>query len=221
MKVIVFGSTGGTGRAVITAALAAKHQVTAFARTPAKLPAQNGLSIVQGDAMNPDDVAPTLVGQDAVILSLGNSQNAFAMKFGVRRTTPRDICAAGTANILQSLPATIPLIVVGAFGTGDTRPQLPLMFKIFYRLILKEQMADKEYQDVILKSSSALYTLIQPVALTDKPATGTWTATLDGTYGKPEVARTDLAAYIIARLAEGNPTRKTITFSGQLSHPGR
>ncbi|SEN91521.1 hypothetical protein SAMN04488003_1701 [Loktanella fryxellensis] len=47
------------------------------------------------------------------------------------------------------------------------------MFRIFYRLFLREQMADKEKQDAVLKASEANYTLIQPVALTDKPGTGT------------------------------------------------
>nr|WP_245731751.1 NAD(P)H-binding protein [Loktanella fryxellensis] len=66
-----------------------------------------------------------------------------------------------------------PILVVGAFGTGNTREQLSLMFRIFYRLFLREQMADKEKQDAVLKASEANYTLIQPVALTDKPGTGT------------------------------------------------
>jgi uncharacterized protein YbjT (DUF2867 family) len=38
MKIIVFGSTGGTGLATLAALVAAGHQVTAFARDPSKLP---------------------------------------------------------------------------------------------------------------------------------------------------------------------------------------
>ena len=196
MKLIVFGATGGTGRAVISEAIAANHTVTAFARDAGHVTVAEGLNVVEGDAMSVSDVASALAGQQAVVISLGNSQNAFAMTFGALRTTPADICEVGTRNILQELPpdSNIPVIVVGAFGTGDTRIKLPLMFKIFYRLVLREQMADKEKQVAVRKASSARYTLVQPLALTDKPAARSWTATLDGTYGKSEVSRSDLAS---------------------------
>jgi hypothetical protein len=126
------------------------------------------------------------------------------------------VCEVGTRNILAALPRDrdIPVIVVGAFGTGDTAKNLPFMFKIFYRLFLREQMADKEKQDLVLKASTANYTLIQPVALTDKPGTGSWTASLDGSYGKTEVSRADLAAFIVQRLKDSGDRSETITFSG-------
>ena len=37
MKLIIFGSTGSTGRQVVTQALEQGHDVTAFARSPEKL----------------------------------------------------------------------------------------------------------------------------------------------------------------------------------------
>jgi len=218
MRVVVFGATGGTGRAFIASALAAGHDVTAFARNAGRIVPTKGLAVIEGDAMIAASVAPALSGQDAVVISLGNSQNAFALRFGARRTTARDICEAGTRNILQSLPAgsPVPVVVVGAFGTGDTRQNLPFMFKLFYQLFLREQMADKEKQDLVLKTSDAHYSLIQPVALTDRPGLGTWTASRDGTFGKSEVSRDDLAAFILSRLVvgDGAPRGETITFSG-------
>ncbi len=216
MRIVVFGATGGTGRAVIKEALGSDHVVTAFARDASKVPAAERLTVVQGDVMNTSDVVPVLVRQDAVVVSLGNSQNPFAMLLGGRRTTPGDVCEVGTGHILDALPkdSQTPILVVGAFGTGDTREQLPLMFKIFYRLFLREQMADKEKQDAVLKASEANYILIQPVALTDKPGTGTWTASNDGTIGKPEVARSDLARYLLTLCADGTASRETVSFSG-------
>jgi uncharacterized protein YbjT (DUF2867 family) len=214
MRVVVFGATGGTGRAVISGALAAGHEVTAFARNADRIAPLKGLTVINGDAMDAAQVAPALAGQDAVVISLGNSQNAFGLLFGARRTTPPDICEIGTRNILNALPQGVRVIVVGAFGTGDTRANLPFMFKLFYKLILREQMADKERQDLVLKASGAAYTLVQPVALTDKPGVGKWTATMDGTFGKAEVSRADLAGYIIASLVDGSGRSGTVTFSG-------
>jgi len=88
------------------------------------------------------------------------------------------------------------------------------MFKLFYRLVLREQIADKERQEALLRASNANYVVIQPVALTNKPASGKWTATLDGTLGGSEVSRHDLAAVILSELTAKTHTRKTISLSG-------
>jgi putative NADH-flavin reductase len=216
MRIALIGATGGTGRAVIERALQAGHEVKALARDVEKLPPEDGLTVLEGDAMVAEDVARTLADTDAVVVALGNSQNAFALLFGARRTTPRDICEAGTRNILKALGDRDdrPVVVVSAFGVGDTRENLPLMFKLFYRLFLREQIADKERQEALLKASDANFVLIQPVALTDKPASGKWTATLDGTLGGSEVSRHDLAAVILSRLITNTDTRQTISISG-------
>ncbi|MBC7740488.1 MAG: NAD(P)H-binding protein [Candidatus Saccharibacteria bacterium] len=217
MKVIVFGATGGTGRAVTKRALAAGHSVTAFVRDTGKMSPAPGLRIIQGDAMVAGDVAAALVGQEAVVITLGNSQNAFGLLFGARRTTPRDVCAVGTHNILSGLSPGIqvPLIVVSAFGIGETRDKLPFMFKLFYRLFLREQMADKEKQEAVLKASGAAHVIVQPVALTDKAPTGIWTATRDGTLGQSDVSRGDLAGFLLSVLESGSQSGETISFSGK------
>jgi putative NADH-flavin reductase len=216
MRIALFGATGGTGRAVIDRALQAGHQVKALARHADKLVPRDGLTVLQGDAMVAEDVTRTLASTDAVVVALGNSQNAFALLFGARRTTPRDICEAGTRNILAALGdgEDRSVVVVSAFGVGATRDKLPLMFKLFYRLLLREQIADKERQEALLRASNANYVVIQPVALTDKPASGKWTATLDGTLGGSEVSRHDLAAVVLSELTAKTHTRQIISLSG-------
>ena len=224
MRLAVFGATGGTGRAMIQAALGHGHEVTAFARAAGKVPPAPGLRVIQGDATRRVDVAAAIDGQDAVVVSLGNSQNPFARMVGVRRTTPRDVCEVGTRHILEALAEgqaagqAVRLIIIGAFGTGATLPQLSFMFKMFYRLVLRKQMADKERQVAVLEASTAPYTLIQPLALTDKAAAGRWTATRDGSYGAVEVSRLDLAQFVMQHLESGADTGadtgEVITFSG-------
>lgn len=218
MKIIVFGATGGTGRAVIKQALAAGHEVTAFVRDRRKLNEETGLKIIEGDAMVLGHVNAAVQGQEAIVVSLGNSQNAFGLLLGARRTTPRTICETGTRNILDSLSEGLhlPMVVISAFGVGDTRDKLPFMFKLFYRLFLREQIADKERQDALLNASKANFVMIQPAALTDAPATGKWTASRDGSLGKSEVSRSDLADFIVSELEHPQHTRQTITFSGAL-----
>ncbi|UCF89606.1 MAG: NAD(P)H-binding protein, partial [bacterium] len=57
MKLIVFGSTGPTGRQVVTQALELEHDVTAFARSPEKLELKHEkLQVIKGDVLDLDSV---------------------------------------------------------------------------------------------------------------------------------------------------------------------
>ncbi len=216
MKVIVFGSTGGTGRAALRALAAAGHQATAFARDPAKLSGIASIKTVRGDVMQPADVAGAVPGHDMVVVSLGNSQNPFAMMLGAQRTTAPNVCEAGTRHIVSTMQAAAieRLVVVTAFGIGDTRSRLPFAFKLFYRIVLREHMADKEKQEALVKASGLDWTLVQPVGLTDGPATGTWLADTGGTIRRQQISRADVAAFLVT-LVDGDPcSRSTVALSG-------
>ena len=61
MKLLIFGSTGGTGRHILEQALEQVHTVTAFLRDPSKLSLQHpNLKTFQGDVMNPDSLVPAI-----------------------------------------------------------------------------------------------------------------------------------------------------------------
>lgn len=125
-----------------------------------------------GDAMRAGDVRRAVAGQDAVVVAPGSSQDAFALRLGARRTTPRDVCEVGTRPLLEALPegGSMPFVVAGAFGVGKTRAQLPFAFEAFYRYVLREQISDKERREALPKASDTDYVLVRPVALTDAPA---------------------------------------------------
>jgi uncharacterized protein YbjT (DUF2867 family) len=216
MNIIVFGPTGGTGRAIVAKLLADGHMVTAFARDPSKLSPMPGLTIVKGDAMSAADVKRAIPGHDAVVISLGNPQLALAISLGARRTTPADICETGTRNIAAALGpgSEARLLAVTAFGVGDTRDKMPLMFKIFSQLLLREAMADKERQEAVLKASGLDYVLVQPVGLTDAPATGDWVASARGETRNMRISRKDVAAFIADEIANPLYHRQTVALSG-------
>jgi len=216
MNIIVFGATGGTGRAVTQLLLAQGHTVTVFARRPAALSDAPGQRIVAGDAMNAEQVAAAVVGHDAVVVSLGNSQDPFAKMFGARRTTPANICEVGTRHIIAAMkPCGIRrLLLVSAFGVGDTRARASWLNRLFFRLVLREHMADKALQEAVVKASAADWTLVQPVALVDKPILGQWTASQVGAIGGSMISRTDLAAFIAQELVRPQHLGMTVTLSG-------
>jgi putative NADH-flavin reductase len=69
---LIVGATGGTGQQIVRQGLEAGHDVTAFVRSPAKLPQHPRLHVVTGSL--PDDeagFAEAARDKDAVISALG------------------------------------------------------------------------------------------------------------------------------------------------------
>ncbi len=216
MSVTVFGASGGTGKALIRMALAKGERVKAFVRDTASVEPHERLLIVQGDATDGAAVARTIAADDLVAVSLGNSQSPFKRLFGAARTTTPDICEVGTRNVIEAMASAGArrLVVVSAFGIGDTRDKASWLVKLFYRLLLREQMADKERQEPLVKASRLDWTIVQPVALTDGPPTGRWLASRTGQTSSPEISRADVAAFIVEELLKPGYRGATVTLSG-------
>ena len=88
-KVLVVGATGGTGRATIDALVKRGHRVTAFSRHAESLEnSSDRVTLLNGDATNPDDVERAVAGPDAVIITLGITENPLRVRlFGAARTS--------------------------------------------------------------------------------------------------------------------------------------
>src|SRR5207244_13658355 len=72
MKLLIFGASGATGRALVSAALAEGHMVTAFVRTPGKLAiSHQHLKVIVGDVADRQAVERAVAGHDAVLSCLG------------------------------------------------------------------------------------------------------------------------------------------------------
>ncbi len=84
MKLLIFGATGGTGRALIEQALQQGHNVTAFARNPAKVTIKHErLKIAQGNIFDRHAVDAAVAGQEAVLCALGNRFNWLALVLAI------------------------------------------------------------------------------------------------------------------------------------------
>ena len=93
MKLLIFGSTGGTGRELLKQALEQGHNVTAYARNPAKMSdiEHANMQVIRGDVLDPATVESAVPGQDAVLSTIGA---------GAGRTTLRE---DGTRNIIEAM----------------------------------------------------------------------------------------------------------------------
>src|SRR5215510_7732780 len=115
MKLTVFGATGGTGKQVVSQALAAGHEVLAVVRDSCRLavPAHAGLDVAVADVLDPAAIGDLVAGRDAVISTVGPSRRPEE-----KNTRAAPVCSASARSITAAMRATGTgrLVVVSASG---------------------------------------------------------------------------------------------------------
>ena len=208
MKLIIFGSTGPTGRQVVTQALEQGHEVTAFARSPEKLDQKHEkLQVIKGDVLDFASVESAIQGQDVVLCTLG--------------MPPRDksnLRANGANNIIHAMEKTgvKRLICQSSDGVGDSRDTLPFFMKyLIVPFMLRRAFADHEIQENYIKESQLDWIIARPVALTDGEHTGTYQSdyTADNKTVTFKISRADTADFMLKQLTDNNYLHRTPSIS--------
>jgi putative NADH-flavin reductase len=217
MKVIVFGATGGTGRATVRELLEGGHEVTAFSRHADQLgPASERLRLLSGDVLRTEDVERAVSGQDAVVVALGVNDNPLKVRLLHRSRTPTHVCSGGTRNIIQAMhhQKVRKLVVVSAYGVGETRDELPWFFKLAYRLLLKEQISDKERQEQLVRNSDLDWILVQPVGLTNELPREDVLASPTGEVRHHTVSRRNVGRFLASVVPGDRFLHQSVALSG-------
>lgn len=203
MKIAVFGANGPTGRLVVRQALDAGHDVTAFVRDAATFDLKHErLRTLVGDTLRDDaKVADAIRGQDVVVSALGR-RRSFKSE-NLIRLSLQSIVSAMERNGVRRL------IVVSAFGVGDSRRDVPLVPRIMHRLLLGDIFADKKAAEDDLRRSSVDWIVAYPVLLTDGPLTGRYRVgeRLE-LSGMPKISRADVAHFVLSQLEARDYVRK-------------
>ncbi len=204
MKLLIFGSTGGTGRELLKQALEQGYRVTACARNPAKIEdiKHASLQVIRGDVLDPAFVESAVAGQEAVLSTIGA---------GAERTTLREL---GTRNIIAAMEKTgvRRLVCQSSLGVGDSRANLTFFAKhIIVSIILRYAFADHERQEAAVRQSSLDWTIVRPPHLTNGPRTGAYRhgfSTTD-TRIKSKISRADVADFMLKQLVDGTYVHQT------------
>lgn len=195
MKLIVFGATGRTGHLVVEQALAAGHEVTAFARRPSAVTIQHPrLEVIQGDVLDLSTFAPAIAGKNAVISTLGGALRA-----------PTTLYSTGIANIVRAMQE-VSLRRLVSLSAITLDPGL-FFRRLVTRLILwplnGNGYADMARMEAELRKSQLEWTVIRLPMLTNGPRTGRYhTAVNTHLPGGWAVSRANLADYILTHLAD-------------------
>ncbi len=194
----------GTGRQLVTQSLSQGHEVTAYARHPAKLEIEQAkLTVVQGDVEDPASVERAVPGHEAVVCAIGAP--AWARNPIRTEGTRRLIAAMEKAGVRR-------LICQSTLGVGDSS-NVPLPFHlkhIVIPLVLRRAFADHEGQERLVMRSRLEWTIVRPASMTNGKRTGAYphgfSATDTGV--KVKISRADVADFMLRQLSDDTYLRK-------------
>jgi len=217
LKILVVGATGGSGKAAVEKLLDDGHTVTAFSRSATGLNRRSEKLIpIDGDIGDITTLDLAMRGQDAVVVTLGISENPLRVRFWGAAHTPDNVRSRGTSHVITSMRKhnVRRLIVQTSFGIGETQGLLGFVDQLLFNLILKPQMLDTERQEVLVRDSDVDWVIVQPVHLTDKDTNETPFWSLDGKTRLMTVARKSVAEFLALAARDPDYIGKSVAVSG-------
>jgi putative NADH-flavin reductase len=216
MRVVIFGPTGGTGRRLVERAIAEGHEVTAFVRNPSRMSARHErLEVVVGDAFDPGQVREAVAGNEAGISVLGSRQPSNPL-LPRRPGDPHGVGSAGAANIVAAMEehGLRRFVCQTAWGVGESKEDAGLAGAFFMNVLvpplLRDEYADKEAQEKIVRESDLEWIIVRPMILTNGPWTNDYRARVDLKPGRrPYISRADVADFLIRQLVDNTFVRDT------------
>ncbi|MCI1634674.1 NAD(P)-dependent oxidoreductase [Bifidobacterium sp.] len=196
MKILILGATGNVGSRTMKHALEAGHQVVAYVRRPEAVSDAKGVQIIKGDVQDSGALAHAAEGADAIIVAITGAVSDGSF---MQRAVPDIIQAAKTADVKR-------IVMVSAFGAGDTADKAAWFMKLAYRTVLGKFFRDKAASDALLEQSGLDYTIVYPVNLKDAPASINAVAKpldqVDKVPGMPTLPFTNVAQELVKIVAD-------------------
>jgi putative NADH-flavin reductase len=212
MKIVIFGATGFSGKAILKETLSQQHQVTVLVRNKSAIQIQDkNLKIVEGNVLDKYTVAEVLKNSDAVIQCLG-----VGGKGNGKLTT---FISDATNIIVEEMEKQQikRLIAMSNVGAGNSISFQPWIFtKIilpYFMKWLKVLIDDKNRMEPIIMNSELDWTIVRCPNIVDKTPKGNVHATLDGKGLKLAVTLGDMAEFIVQQLINASYSKQAPSIS--------
>jgi putative NADH-flavin reductase len=206
MKVLVIGASGKTGSQVVDRATAAGHEVTAFVRNPDSYhPSVSNVRVVAGDATDAGRLSEAMVGQDAVIDTIGG-KTPF-LESDLERNTAKSVVSAMQQCGVHRL------IAVSALGVGESQSQGGFVFQhLLLPLFLRGSTRDKAQMEQVVRQSGMDFVLVRPAVLNDSPGTGS-AHVVSGEEKAHKITRADVAQFLVEQLTNDAYLGQAVTIA--------
>jgi putative NADH-flavin reductase len=219
MNILIIGATGPTGQQLVQQALAQGHEVTALVRNPDKLEMQHDypkegtasphLRILKGDVLDLDSLQTAMLGQQAVVSSLGSKLSR----------KPMTLLSEGTKNLIQAMQqqGVRRLVCITGLGAGDSKGHGGFVYdRLILPLLLKEIYKDKDRQEAVVRDSGLDWIIVRPAQLHNGAATGNYRVFTDLTnVTVSKISRADTAAFVLKQLSDDRYLHQTPLISNR------
>ncbi|HEX9161449.1 MAG TPA: NAD(P)-binding oxidoreductase [Thermoanaerobaculia bacterium] len=189
MRLFILGSTGGSGRALVTQAKARGHEVTTFGRSDE--------NAIHGNPMDANALAAAMRGHDAVLSAIG-ARTLIAHR--LRTESARAVVEAMKRSGVRRL------IIMSSTMT-DEHPGWKTWF--FSRTLIRSHANDQRAMEAVVRASDVDWTIVRPPTLTDGPLTNSGTL-LDHEPGQARLSRADTAKLMLDVVESGVYKRQVV-----------
>ncbi|MFD2181290.1 NAD(P)-dependent oxidoreductase [Rhodoplanes azumiensis] len=194
-RVLIVGASKGIGFETTLQALAAGHQVRAFARSAPRIKADPRLEIVKGNALKAADLDAAVDGVDVVIQTLGIGLGDMIGPVRLFSDSTRHLIAAMQAHGVRRL------IAVTGFGAGESRSSINLLQYGPFVLVFGRAYDDKSRQEKLIKESGLDWTIARPGVLTNGHKTREYRVLVDKKeWRNGLVSREDVADFLVRQI---------------------
>ena len=211
MKFLVLGTTGRTGKWILSHGLARGHQVVALVRDATKLAPQDGLTVIQGQPIDAEALATAAQGCDAVLVALNNPRTSdapWAKPQGdapILTQTAEAIVKAGIKRV----------VFLSALGVGDSFADAPWILRFLIRRTnLGHAYADHNGAEQAFRASSLDWTLVRASGLSDgDKAKSLVVGTAKSPRPSMSIRRSTVAGFMLDCAEKGQHIRETPVIS--------
>lgn len=206
MKLVLFGSTGGTGRNVVARGLAAGHEIVAVARRPEAIETRHErLRTERGDVLDAASVASAVKGADALIATFGPTNNR----------QPGKLLSDGMQNIVDACTnAGVGRVVFESGLMQSDGSELSFFGGIAVSMArgwLRALYEDKIIAESTLRASTLDWVIVRPPVLNHAPATGSYkVGSAIRVNPTKSLSHDDVADFLVQAAADSRWTKQVV-----------
>ena len=203
-RISVIGGSSGTGKELAELALKWGFEVTCLSRRGA---GPIGARLVSGDARDPEVVRQALKDATAAFVTVSGGSDGSRGRTAITQAV---LEAAGQTGLRR-------IVVQSSLGAGASARMLPPGIRHLATRMLAPALADHTTQEQVVQESGLDWTIVRPVGLTNKRATGMVRELRDaerGWLGWP-IPRADVAGHMLRCLDDKSTIQECIAISGR------